>query len=374
MGTFASLRWDVPKDFLSREHFERTLGKLDLTSSPGFPYMRRAPTNRVFFGYSDNVGFKPEMVDYMWALVSDRLDKLGEADAIRLFVKQEPHKLAKIENGRYRLISSVSVADQIIDHMLFDSMNSLMVDHWDDNPIKVGWSPLKGGWKMMPRSKWLAIDKSSWDWTVQMWLCELALQVRVLLCNTKGPLFDRWLEIAVYRYKQLYQNPLFITSGGVLLRQMRPGVQKSGCVNTIADNSLMQWILHARVCLELNLPITDIYAMGDDTLQEPFPEQQQYLERMGQYCILKEAELTTEFAGFRFRGPIIEPMYKGKHAFNLLHVDDGVLDQVAVSYSLLYHRSNYREWMRRFFISIGCEIFPHMVYDIIYDGMEAAHG
>lgn len=370
--TFECLRWEIPEDFLTYEHYKRTLGKLDLTSSPGYPYMRRAPINRDFFGWTEETGFSESSVNYMWEIISQRLDQHLEADPIRLFIKQEPHKLKKIETKRYRLISSVSVADQLIDHMLFDVMNDKMKENWNLNPVKVGWSPLSGGWKAMPMGQRLAIDKSSWDWTVQLWICEFILNLRLTLCETKGELRDKWISAAKYRYEQLYASPLFITSGGVLLRQNTSGVQKSGCVNTIADNSLAQWVLDNRVRLENGITSVEenLWAMGDDTNQSSLEDMDSYLTGLGQYCYVKEAELVNEFAGFRFYGYRIEPMYKGKHAFCLLHLNPAFAAEVANSYTLLYHRSIYRGWMRNIFTQMGLNILPHWANDAIYDGLE----
>nr|QZZ63363.1 hypothetical protein [Leuven Sobemo-like virus 3] len=369
-SVFDPLYWEIPADFCSYSHYLRVLDKLDMSSSPGYPYMRRSPTNAILFRVDENGVKSEESVNYVWQVVRQRLDGFTEADPIRLFVKQEPHKLIKIEQGRYRLISSVSVVDQIIDHMLFDEMNDKIVKSWLENPIKIGWSSLNGGWKAFPPGKRFAIDKSSWDWTVQMWILELCLAIRLRLCKTTGPLLDNWVAIAKYRYMQLYGNPLFITSGGLLLRQLQEGVQKSGCVNTLADNSIAQWILHCRVCIERNVEPNDfdLWAMGDDTSQslvEPG-----YLDWLGEFCIVKECQQAREFCGMRFNGINVEPLYKGKHAFNLLHLNPAYEADVANSYTLLYHRSCHRDWMRSLFESMGLKIFPLWYCDAIYDGYE----
>lgn len=370
-SVFDCLKWSIPDDFLSYEHFLRVLDTLEMSSSPGYPYMRRAPTNAVLFRVDEDGNKDPDSVNYVWETVKSRISELSEADPIRFFVKQEPHKLKKLEAGRLRLISSVSVVDQIIDHMLFDPMNSLMVTNWYFNPIKVGWSPLNGGWKAFPMGRRHAIDKSAWDWTVQMWVFEMCLAIRIYLCRTHGELREKWIRLATYRYMQLFDHPLFITSGGLLLRQQQQGVQKSGCVNTLADNSLAQWIVHCRVCIEHNVPTDDedMWVMGDDTSQSKLAHPD-YLDWLGEYCIVKECQPVREFCGFRYHGNTVEPLYKGKHAFNLLHLDPRNAGDVALSYSLLYHRSVYRNWMRNLFESMKLEIFPLRYCDAIYDGYE----
>ncbi|APG75808.1 hypothetical protein 2 [Hubei diptera virus 12] len=368
---FSSLSWTIPEDFCTFTHYLRALDRLEMSSSPGYPYMRRAPTNRDLFKVDDVGNKNSDVVLIFWDIVRRRLEELGDADPIRLFIKQEPHKQKKLDDGRFRLISSVSVVDQIIDHMLFAEMNDQMTQNWIRNPIKIGWTPVKGGWRAFPPGKRVAVDKSHWDWTVSLWMLDCVLQLRGELCVTRGELFDKWLLLAKYRYSELFDGPLFITSGGVLLRQKVPGVQKSGCVNTLADNSLMQWILHARVMLEhgLNPHDVDMWVMGDDTSQSAIVKD--YIDWLGEYCVVKESQIAPEFCGFRFmEAGRVEPLYKGKHAFNLLHMDDKYATDIANSYSLLYHRSTHRDWMRNLFISMGINIYPSYYLDTIYDGVE----
>lgn len=320
-----------------------------MTSSPGYPYLLRAPTNGNFLGYSDGK-CDPEKVDYVWYLVQRRLTGEDEPDEIRLFVKPEPHKIKKLEQGRYRLISSVSLIDQIVDHMLFGDCNEALLSNWETIPSKPGWSHMGGGWRMIPVSQWIASDKSAWDWTVQAWLVELCLELRVRLC---GNMTDSWYRCAERRYKQLYGHPVFITSNGLKLQQKTPGIMKSGCVNTIADNSMMQYMLHARVSLELGIPLEPLYSMGDDVLQAPMEREKEYFDLIGQFCKLKEVAHRNEFAGFRFIGGRIEPCHKGKHSFNLLHMNPEFVENIGTSYQLLYHRSVYRQWITDLFQQLG---------------------
>jgi len=361
---FDDAKWRIPDDFMQRSHFERVVRtKLDWTSSPGYPYMRRATTNGDFFACVDGEP-STKMLDFVWNLLVDRLGS-RDSDPIRLFVKPEPHKQKKLDQGRYRLISSVSVVDQIIDHMLFADMNQQMVDNWLYVPSKVGWAPVNGGHRIIPKQKWMALDKSAWDWTVQPWLCEMVLETRMRLCEN---LSGEWIDLAQWRYVELFVAPVFITSGGWRMRQAQPGVMKSGCVNTITDNSLMQVILHLRVSMELGLVPSPIYTMGDDTLQQPVPDMQKYVDAMSAFSIVKEAALQNEFAGNRFIGRRIEPMYKGKHAYTLLHLNPEILPQLANSYVLLYHRSIYRDLMEDVFLKMGQDYHSRAFRDAIFDG------
>lgn len=358
---------ELPDDFLQFSHFERVVRELEWTSSPGYPYMHQFASNGAMFAVQEGVPSR-DRIQMVWEIVQRRLVE-RTSDPIRLFVKQEPHKLKKINNKAYRLISSVSVVDQLIDAMLFDTMNQSMVDNLCRIPSKVGWGPHVGGWKMVPACGFVSLDKSSWDWTVQGWIITLLVRFRIMLC--KNPTL-KWMELVQWRYRELYGNPVFVTSGGVLLKQRSPGVMKSGCYNTITDNTIMQDILHLRASLEADVPVTSLWAMGDDTLQRSLPPEMmaKYLAVLSKYCVIKEVIQGVEFAGHRFEGGYVEPLYTGKHAFNLLHVKEEVFQETAVSYALLYHRSRLQARIKVMLRAMGAELPSDLVLDMIYDGDE----
>lgn len=360
------VRWEIPVDFLSRAHFDRVVTTaIDWNSSPGFPYRLKYADNRSFFGVSNGVP-NPQRLEEIWNLVGLRLSD-RTADPIYLFVKQEPHKLSKM--GKKRLISSVSIIDQIIDHMIDDPYNKAIVANALFGSIKVGWTHLLGGWKVVPKGG-LSIDKSSWDWTMRWWLCCMCFEMRSNSCTTKGALFDRWQDYAAWRYRKLFVEAEFALPDGTVWRQRKPGVMKSGSVKTIIDNSLAQLILHERVLCDTDDEIVEdwIWTMGDDTYQKKPRNLGRYLDTLGQYCIVKEYNTNQEFAGNRFMARCrIEPMYKGKHAYKLLYADPKVQADLAMAYSLLYHRSADREAVRKIVSNYG-SLPTYDELDEVYDG------
>ncbi|APG75798.1 hypothetical protein 2 [Hubei sobemo-like virus 23] len=361
---FKPARWRIPDDFLSFNHYMRTLNQLVWTSSPGLPYMRTYPNNGGMFGVVDGVP-NPEKCRYWWTIVQQKIrDQFS--DYIRVFIKQEPITRKKFEQNRFRLIFSVSVLDQIIDHMLFGDFNDLVIENWYNLPTKVGWSPLGGGWKIIPKSKCHAIDKRAWDWTVKMWLIELEFMLRVRLCDNMNPL---WRALAFWRYKSLFMDAKFVNSGGLVFKQKFIGVMKSGCVNTIITNSIAQILLHLRICLELGLDISWIFSLGDDTLQELLSDPR-YLELLKQFSLVKECVIANEFAGMRYAGGVVDPLYKGKHAFNILHVNPKFGQEIAEGYSILYHRSPRGSFIKQIFKDMGYTIPSDDALDLIWDGEE----
>lgn len=367
---YKTCSWEIPSDFLSYEHFKRVVKTLDASSSPGYPYLRQYANNGQMFGLKEGE-INEEKAQFWYEVVKDKIAR-EEADPIRLFIKPEPHKDKKIQSETYRLISSVSVLDQIIDHMLFDEMNDIITDNWDNVPSKVGWSSVGGGYRYIPRQSWMALDKSKWDWSARLWLFEMDLDFRARLCKTKGELFDRWVKLSTIRYLLLFKKPTFISSSGIIFRQLIEGVMKSGCVNTFTSNSVMQVILHIRVCLELGIPVTSIYALGDDTLQEIISQLlDEYLDLLGQFCVVKFTKIVNEFGGSRFNTDgSVEPLYKGKHAFNLLHMNPKYEQEIADSYSIIYHRSRDRNFVRGLFEEMQIELPTVHEVERIWEGEE----
>lgn len=304
---YETVKWEIPDDFMQYTHFQRVLEDLELKSSPGYPLMRQYASNKELLGVKDDKRtYDPVRVNMVWEMINRRL-KDRTSDPIRLFVKPEPITKKKVAQGRNRLISSVSVIDQLIDAMLFGEMNKKIHDNHHNLASKVGWSPYVGGWKTIPRG-WVATDKSAWDWTATMWLAQECLEARRRLCTTQGPKLSQWYELAVWRYKKLYERVEFVTSLGMRFKAMFSGVVKSGSYNTIDDNTMMQEILHIRTCLEIGNPITAQFVLGDDVLQEKMPNPRKYYNHLSQFCVLKEVITATEFAGHRFKGPIVEPL------------------------------------------------------------------
>lgn len=331
-------RFSIPEDFMSYEHFRRVVGKLDWTSSPGYPYIAQGYTsNGRLFGTVDGVPDELK-VQLFWNLLQQRL-KDRDADPVRFFIKGEPHSFRKLAQHRNRLISSVSVLDQLIDLMIFGAENDAIVENWLRVPPKIGWTPLKGGWKIVPQSPPEAADKTAWDWTLQAWLVGLLEETTVGSCLNPT---TYWRELVSWRYRMLYHDTEFIVGSGLSFKQKFIGMMKSGCVQTIVSNSKCQMFINYRACLEAAVSFPRYFwCMGDDTLQERMPSR--YWEFLSKYCILKQVHRKTEFAGMRFKGSSVTPLYLPKHAYNLLHHNDRYRSELGLSYNLLYHRSENRD-------------------------------
>ncbi len=203
----------------------------------------------------------------------------GYTDPIRIFIKAEPHKLKKMNLKRYRIISSVSVIDQVIDRFLYGEQCESEVMHWNITPSKAGtglstdeqqqqlYRILKALHPQLVTS-----DVSGWDWNFKAWQF-WAEYIRTLMVwgydfeyaydCAYAPNFANMtpaVKLAWFRTQFLSYN-YFGLSDGTLLTHGPPGIQKSGSLKTLSSNSSQRSLLALLVFGE------DANAMGDDAIE-----------------------------------------------------------------------------------------------------------
>lgn len=338
--------WTLPDDFDTYDAYLRALKRLDMTSSPGFPYQTEAPTNGDWLRWN-GISCDEFQVQRLWydvkLVLSDQWDSI-----IRVFVKQEPHKQSKIDEKRWRLIMASSLCVQIAWHMLFDYMNDLEISKAYEIPSQQGIILVAGGWKQF-KAQWeskgysCGLDKSAWDWTAPKWALDLDLVFRYRM--GRGARMEDWMNIAVVLYRHMFEDPKIMTSDGLLFRQVVPGIMKSGCVSTISTNSHCQVFVHLVVCVEKGLPFEPLPSCcGDDTLQHEMHAQDiEVYKRYG--VVVKSASDTLEFVGHEFRSSGPAPMYIMKHLKNFLYTKEENLLQFLDSMARMYvHVPQYKYW------------------------------
>lgn len=73
--------------------------------------------------------------------VTERIQSLlsgeMEADDIKVFVKQEPHSWEKISEGRFRLISAVSMVDTMVDRIVFGDLVDRVLATAGETPVMI---------------------------------------------------------------------------------------------------------------------------------------------------------------------------------------------------------------------------------------------
>lgn len=198
-------------------------------------------------------------------LTPQSLVEKGLCDPVRLFVKQEPHPRRKTDVGKVRLISSVSVVDQLVERLLFGPQNQLEIAEWARIPSKPGmglsveaqadtiFSDL--AFKHRQRAAAEA-DISGFDWSVQDWELWADVEMRIVL----GQMPALLAKVAKNRFA-CFMNSVFQLSDGTLIEQGLPGLMKSGSYCTSSTNSrircLMAKLIGSPWCI----------AMGDDSVE-----------------------------------------------------------------------------------------------------------
>lgn len=335
---YQSIKVDVT-GWDSYENYLVALKRLDYTSSPGYPFMKEKPTIGDWLGF-DGLTFSQSQVDRLWLEVQDVLK--DDFDCYwRVFIKTEPHKLTKLETKRYRLITCPPLHVQIVWQMLFAEQNSKTIENSFSTPSQQGIVIPGGSWKRYYQ-QWQrlgtirGVDKTAWDWTCSYWILLIVLRLRIRLTYGDAHSREKWKTMAKALYRNAFEDPNLLLSDGSVYKQIVPGVMKSGCVNTISDNSKAQVILQLLYTINKSVPIDPLpRCCGDDTLQDDV-----HLEDLSVYekygCYIKAISDTIEFVGHEFRSTGPAPMYIGKHVFNLMYQEDSLLGETLHSYLALY--------------------------------------
>jgi len=306
------------------------LQDVSMDSSPGVPYMGLGvhENSELFERYREAI---KEAVWERIVLLATRdlvhdnvkavdLVKGGYCDPVRIFVKNEPHNQLKVQQGRLRLISSVSLVDQLVERLLMSQQNKAEIDAWIHLPSKPGLGlddpslerivayvkPWKG--------TLYEADVSGWDFGMQWWEMHWEANIRAKLAGMEGKLYHRIMVNRVW----CEANSLFMLSDGGLVAQTVPGKRCSGSYNTSAGNS------RVRVMLGYLVGSQNIMAMGDDSVEEGTPEARDAYERLGHIIkTFAESKDGFEFCSMRIRdtnGKVTgEPVNWTRTFFRLLY-------------------------------------------------------
>lgn len=329
------------------DSFYRLVSDLDKRSTVGYCSMSNYGTTVGQVLGWDGVSYSEERLDYLRQCVTTRMQQLfaGEpvADDIKVFVKQEPHKIAKLEEERYRLISAVSLVDTMVDRMLLEPIQKQAIKSCTLTPVMMGYTPMIGGHftlrTLLGESKqYLSLDKSAWDWSVPGWLID-AIERLMIELNPNAP--NWWRRILRMRHDMLFENCVYRFQDGVKAYQPVRGVMKSGCYGTLMYNSVGQLILEvlARLDCMIEAPLPLVF--GDDSISVDFDDSDivlEYMKKKG-FVVKVTRDVTPEFIGFWYYKDHFEPAYEPKHEFALQHLthDMEIAAQTLGSYQLLYY-------------------------------------
>lgn len=263
------------------------------------------------------------------------------ADPIHLFIKREPHKLQKIEEGRLRLISGVSLTDALIDRMIFGKFFERALGSLGQTHALLGWTPLQGGRHILmhefPHGV-TSVDKSAWDWSVPEWMVQMFLDVTLELMDDEP---DFVKDVIKLRFKLLFELAEF-SDGNKVVKQSVVGIMKSGCYLTLMMNTMGQIILWFMCCERLGwdpncgMP----WSFGDDTIQDSNFDIPAYVDALKAFGFTPKVSPTAahiEFVGFLMDYEKVIPAYWRKHLFCLAYLDESVATETLDAYQQLYY-------------------------------------
>lgn len=255
-----------------------------MDSSPGFPYLKLGKKNADLFSDESLKGSvlsavaqrvrrilqaSQDGVDFDSLTPLEFLER-NLADPIKVFIKNEPHKLAKIRDQKYRLISNVSIVDQLIERALCSRQNYAEIANWKTCPSKPGMGLHDEGLQelyaeVVSRQRVRSVaetDISGWDWSVQDWTLRLDGTLRSRLYHAAPGCA---LDVLLRFRSSCVARKVFVLSDGTMYQQLKPGVQASGSYNTSSTNSRM------RVALGYLVGAEWVIAMGDDDVEDEVP-------------------------------------------------------------------------------------------------------
>jgi len=288
-------------------------------STPGIPWIKLGKTKgEVLQNHGDLIA--DAVIDRLNVLASDDICDLDEFqmldrfanDPIRLFIKQEPHSTAKLQEGRLRLISSMSLVDELVTRILFSPQVAIELTNWEFIPSKPGMGVSTDEQQaslnlqidaLRAQGPIKSLDMSMWDWSVPEWLIEL--DSFVFLYGEEED--SMWYKV-LRGFQQSCVTRLFSTSDGRLIQVDVRGIQNTGSFITARRNSAM------RVLLGFLAGSKDIIAMGDDSVEVVSDG---YMKRYAELgfepkSVHDHDDVTASFCSHTFNGTIAIPENIGK--------------------------------------------------------------
>lgn len=298
--------------------------QVNLDASPGFPYAALA---------KDNAELMDNCREFVVSAVLNRLHLLattdttgmtprqlieqGLMDPVRFFIKNEPHSLSKQKSLRYRLISSVSIVDQLVERLLCNTQNKAEIAEWSTCPSAPGLGlsedkDLETIWHIAEDhiSNMAEADVTGFDWSVQDWELKADALMRLKLMGAKSS-----SPVAKIMMARVYclSNSVYCLSDGTMLSQDEPGIQLSGSFNTSSTNSRI------RVLIALLVGADWAYAMGDDCIEDYIENAKEKYATLGHPLkFYEKCKDSFEFCSSRFKDGKAHPVDGTKTLFRLL--------------------------------------------------------
>lgn len=311
-------KWLTPEwESAFEQSFSKALGDMATDKTPGALWNSLGSDNGTV------LGSHPELVleqtrQLCEKCLKDDFDRLTAADmfvrtgvAYKVFVKSEPHSIAKLDEGRQRLVFASPLHMTILERMIFGKQNDTDIDNWNVVPSKPGLTMDRdGAWALRgnvePFVSPVSTDQSGWDWHVPDWLMFADVEVR--RCLLEGPELEisSWHRIARNMTHLLARKTVLFSDGTFYVQSDdNAGVWPSGSYRTSGTNSRMRVLIRRLACGNSN-----IITMGDDAVEDDVENIQTCYLEYG--FVLKPPEPVTsdrfEFCSKFFELGVVRPV------------------------------------------------------------------
>lgn len=263
----------------------KILDSVNKQASPGYPWVQLAKKNIDLLGNDSaymydvcsEVRARLELLsthstDLQAKLHVDPLYAVrnGLCDPVRVFVKNEPHSERKAAVGRWRIICSVSLVDQLVEKYIYWAQDQAEKESWQRIPSKPGMGldldeDLDSLFRYA-RDNGLTrgSDASGFDISQPAFLVRAEQRVREMLAIDATP---DWLA-ASRNFTECMLHKVLIASDGTAFIRKVPGGMASGRFVTATSNSRARGLIHTWCALRAEVE-PGFMAMGDDCLERP---------------------------------------------------------------------------------------------------------
>jgi hypothetical protein len=297
-------------------NLENVLDDLVRSATPGIPFMLLGNKNVDILDETEsNRRYLREAVvssfvrqirlrDSIFSMTAKELVENGCRDPVRVFIKNEPHTVAKLASGKLRLISGVSVRDQVKERILGGYQNNAEIDSWETCPSRPGIGLNDEGLQVMAgnfmedlvEGDIMETDVSGYDWSVQAWELDADADARAKLMRA-NELLTFLLAVQAYTVSL----SVFVIPGGEMIAQLERGIQCSGSYWTSSTNSRMRVLATLVARLLMAIPLIGkigVSAMGDDSTERYIEGLEKYLEKLGHTIKMVKVNSTLEGISF----------------------------------------------------------------------------
>lgn len=258
-------------------------------------------------------------------LLPEDIIKSSYYDCVRVFVKNEFHKPDKVKQGRFRLIASCSLIDELVGRVIFSNQDTMDKLNYLTQPSKAGLGftdkQVLDFLENLPNfDEMVSSDVSFWDWSVTDWLFQADAEARIRISDPKE-VHKLWCN-AVRSYAYAESHKVFVTSDGKLYSQMIAGIVPSGSVITSSRNSRM------RVILSYIVGSKTCVANGDDALEDFVADAQSIYAKYGFKVKVYDKVIDNKF---EFSGHIYDTHSKFCYAQNTAKIMINLCQQTTIA-------------------------------------------